>query len=452
MRKFALMAAVLAVALAGWVRVQLVAVAQDDAATDTAIAAPEAAAVQSPAGPPTKVPREQLTYDGKRFEDYQAILGQEIAPDRRAEAIQALTAFAPSGYAKEVAEIILAEMNSFDKRRLQDARTNTLQGACYVGLAEIEAEVARPLIIQAIKEGGFGAKYLALQAVRDAHAGKEMTAVLVATLQDESLWPANRILALRALERSDRRFEHHWAAVRAAVLSPSSTENMREIAVNSILREPSDTDEFLDRYASEFAVPVALDAIERGDYQGKAIAENVIVFLHREPDVVLERVLSWLSSADRPVSDQQLERVLPEPGQVIPWLVTRFDTADEPQRRAILRLMREQLQQQSWTIPLRSEIDSDDVFTVGMKFLGSVAAGEGATLADDARFHLGALATSLRPRAGKEMVDIELNKVVPDRNEAWLIRIHERLEAEKRVEQKAAQRAQQNRNARRQLQ
>jgi hypothetical protein len=52
---------------------------------------------------PVKVPREQLRYDGKTFEQWRDSLLTELKPERRVEALKALRSFGVRGYGREAA-------------------------------------------------------------------------------------------------------------------------------------------------------------------------------------------------------------------------------------------------------------------------------------------------------------------------------------------------------------
>lgn len=62
---------------------------------------PGAAEKPKPASADTPIPREDLRYDGKSFEQWCRVLLAELKPARRAEALEALEAFAARGYAVE---------------------------------------------------------------------------------------------------------------------------------------------------------------------------------------------------------------------------------------------------------------------------------------------------------------------------------------------------------------
>jgi hypothetical protein len=57
--------------------------------------------------------RPSFTYDGKPFGQWVAQLRRDLSPERRTEAIKALTAFGSHGYGKEAAEAIVAAMRDY---------------------------------------------------------------------------------------------------------------------------------------------------------------------------------------------------------------------------------------------------------------------------------------------------------------------------------------------------
>jgi beta-lactamase regulating signal transducer with metallopeptidase domain len=70
------------------------------------------AAVQTKKQP--TVPREKLRYDGKSFEEWQALLETELKPERRAEAMRAFGEFGTRGYRREAAQAIMEIVREYN--------------------------------------------------------------------------------------------------------------------------------------------------------------------------------------------------------------------------------------------------------------------------------------------------------------------------------------------------
>src|SRR5262245_16968587 len=64
--------------------------------------------------PEASIKREELRYDGKRFDEWRRILLTELKPKQRIEALTALQAFAAKGYAAEAAAAAIAVMEDWD--------------------------------------------------------------------------------------------------------------------------------------------------------------------------------------------------------------------------------------------------------------------------------------------------------------------------------------------------
>lgn len=107
MRRLAIATALITCLLTAGVRVELV--AQEPSEAPAAEQRPFAAIKATlPA-----IPREELRYDGKSFEEWQRVFRTELKTERRTEAVGAMLVFAENGYAPEAVETVIAVLNTY---------------------------------------------------------------------------------------------------------------------------------------------------------------------------------------------------------------------------------------------------------------------------------------------------------------------------------------------------
>jgi hypothetical protein len=437
MRMLTLFTVVTALLAAGAVRVQLVAVAQEptnETAPDSTAAETTPEKPTTPAGPPTKVERELLTYDGKRFEDYEAILASELAPDRRAEAIKALTAFAPSGFAEEVAKIILAEMRSFDERRYNDQRTLLLRDTCRIGLREINPEVARPLLIAALRDDNYGVRRLGLQCIREKDTSDELYEVLTNIIVDESQASTVRAAALHALNIIDPRYLRSQAIVLKAVTAENASSTLRRAAADSIAIEKTDTPEFLQEYSRNFATPLLVNYFQRSS--GATASAAAMKLLRLCPEASFEALLNLavldeqsVGSPDRTVSSENsafvFEALLGDPVWFMDQVANRYDQTDDEAKLQYLKFVSNLIRRQ---VNFRSNETLAKLPNGGIDraitFLGEASQSENRQISEEALYLLSAIGRNRSAmRSGiYELAREELRRRGVTTNEEWEVK------------------------------
>lgn len=335
MRKLTLFTVVAAVLVAGWVRVQLVAVAQEQPGGTSAAAAPTSEKAETPpAGPPTKVARELLTYDGKRFEDFEAILASELAPDRRAEAIKALTAFAPAGYAEEVAAIIFTEVESFDQLRYEGSQNELLRTTCMMGFVRVDPKFVTPLLVKAIREGSYGGRRIAISAVRKRNQSPELTEALLAVLADGAQDSETRLAALPALRLLEPPMDALYGRIRDIVLGDAGSPELREEAMQTFRFDPEAADDWKQRYAREFAVPIQIARIDRD-----GLRDGDFFAFQFAPELAFPRVAEWLAKPESPLDTFAIESILRPKEAAIAYFAPRLEEADDSAKLRTLEVL-----------------------------------------------------------------------------------------------------------------
>src|SRR5262249_34697497 len=75
---------------------------------------PQAAAEEDAGEAKRKPAREELRYDGKDFEQWRRLLLTELKPERRIEAIRAMSAFGANGYARDAAAAVIEVLRAYE--------------------------------------------------------------------------------------------------------------------------------------------------------------------------------------------------------------------------------------------------------------------------------------------------------------------------------------------------
>ena len=123
-----------------------------------------------------QVAREQLTYDGKKFQQWLDEFHTELNPVRRTEAINALTAFGARGYGKEAAEAIVAAMREYGNEQYFTTANPigqmTLAAAQGIGSSDKSRPVIAPrdsvpILVRELKEGPRDGRHFAARMLCD---------------------------------------------------------------------------------------------------------------------------------------------------------------------------------------------------------------------------------------------------------------------------------------------
>jgi HEAT repeat protein len=188
----------------------------------TGAAASAGAAREPYAALSTGAGRTRFIYDGKAFGQWVAQLRTDLSPERRMEAIKALTAFGAHGYGKEAAEAIVAAMRDyhFDVGAVSimdnsSARTgNSILQMKYAAMEavttrpgrsddrpRIAPEDAVPVLISELKEGPPNGRLFAAAACYKIGAAAKSAIPALVELVENGKDPEVRIGALRAVAR-----------------------------------------------------------------------------------------------------------------------------------------------------------------------------------------------------------------------------------------------------------
>src|SRR5262249_31413833 len=95
-----------------------------------------------------KIPREDLRYAGKTFEQWKRDLLTELKPEIRIDGINAMREFGGNGYGKEATEVILEIARGMDSDQ-SSAGASGVERACHQAIRRI-GEPATPALLRAI--------------------------------------------------------------------------------------------------------------------------------------------------------------------------------------------------------------------------------------------------------------------------------------------------------------
>ncbi len=136
---------------------------------------------REPADGGTTVAGKNVRYEGKDFESWAEELRNELSPERRAEAIQALAAFGRHGYGPQAA-----------KQIIQAARDYTMQiadadmQAVYQAFPKMPAGDVRPVILQSLESNDANERWFALVVLPIVAQREETVPLFIKKLKDPS--------------------------------------------------------------------------------------------------------------------------------------------------------------------------------------------------------------------------------------------------------------------------
>lgn len=223
MKRSAVLAALTACLLGAGLRVQLVA---QEKSNDVP-AAESTAAAKEPTLP--KVPREELRYDGKSFEDWQRVFQTELKTERRVEAIGAMWQFACNGYAQEAAETLVAVAGTLKQDPLGRTDT-TLRETIESTLAAMEPAVVVPLLKSLLEPTtAEPTQEMALRVMAKPKLRQETTLDDLAAIASDKNRPASvRSQAIRLIAGVNRPDREILPYVRALVADSGNPMALRE--------------------------------------------------------------------------------------------------------------------------------------------------------------------------------------------------------------------------------
>ncbi|MBN1588615.1 MAG: polysaccharide biosynthesis/export family protein [Pirellulales bacterium] len=314
--------------------------------------------VRGPTKSAKELARENLRYHGKSFGEWKESLETEVSPDRRFEAIQALTAFGARGYGKEAAEVIATLMRQHGGDVLDGtARTRLLaagiaaftdtEQAGKVGFPDaIPPEDGVPVLCRELSEGNRKSRGFALYALNGL--GVKASAAAPAL--------AEYIKSKASAEKGSRGTEYReWAFRNLVALDPSgeaTTDVLRATIAKPGSKYPQSLiDMAIDKSPHE-TVPDRKGDLQPGE---RGVVEFVAECLENDRAEIRQAALSdlacFLASLDRPADPIWFRRggssepfrfsqeTLDFAQKMMNRLVAAYAKADEKTRFAVIRTL-----------------------------------------------------------------------------------------------------------------
>jgi beta-lactamase regulating signal transducer with metallopeptidase domain len=300
MRKLAIATTLLACLLTAGVRVELV--AQEPAAQPAADKPPTAAT--KPTLP--AIPREELRYDGKSFEEWQRVFQTELKTERRTEAVGAMLVFAENGYAPEAVETVIAVLNTY-KPVVPNQPENDLFRAIESMLERADPNTTYKQLVNVLNESNSkAAQRVALTVLESSNYRDVPTeAALLKFGSDKSKDSALRFSALFALQVVDPENPNLIEAIRGQIADDDSRNDhmlsqWMSLAVMKSISSPYDpqggfggSNKTTVRAA---LVPILIDALRSNNKQLSAAAVESLTETGDAMGRVLPQLLEIASS------------------------------------------------------------------------------------------------------------------------------------------------------------
>jgi HEAT repeat protein len=269
--------------------------------------------------PQVRIPREDLRYNGKSFDEWRRNLLTELKPEIRVDGIKAMAEFGANGYGEEAAEVILEIMRGivFTYGELSE---NNVLGICRIAIHRIGPS-AVPVLLKGLIDPKVNARRFAAASIPNIQpAPKEaQTSVIKATKDADA---TVRALALHAGAALDVESAPFIDALAAAL--GDKAPSVRSVAFDLVINHKLG-------FKMESAVPVLIDAIKVDDSErnpkGLAILTSLgpkarpaipaIIELSKYPSR-LDDVLTALKSIEpdkRKLAIALVQAAAREPGQ-----------------------------------------------------------------------------------------------------------------------------------------
>jgi hypothetical protein len=141
------------------------------------------------------LPQEALRYDGKSFNEWRTILMTDLKPEKRIEAITALTAFGTKGYADEATAALLQGL-----KRFSDDTTARCAAIGAIDAVDHNAKGVTAALIAALKDKDDEVRCQAAEVLgKIGPDAKAAAPLLIAMIKDSREWCQCRQEAFKAL-------------------------------------------------------------------------------------------------------------------------------------------------------------------------------------------------------------------------------------------------------------
>jgi HEAT repeat protein len=298
---------------------------------------------------------ESLCYDGKSFADWKRQLGTELKPERQAEAIQALAAFAVHGYGSEAASAIIEMMRRYDvwthhSREdflARQAALNAFGKGSDPQFRAIDPALSVPLLAAELEKGNRNGRLLAVSALKEIGAAAQaaLPALTKTVVGDED--PQVRRGAREAMAVVDQTGETIASALEQmigheepeVVMDFLSSLLVRHRASMPLLRHPK-TWQFAPRARPVLKVVIGAIGHEQAAIrQGAMYAVRAVGPDAKEAVPALIRAFEKGDLDERVWSAQALAAIGPAATQAIPVFVEALKDQQKPVRQEVIEAL-----------------------------------------------------------------------------------------------------------------
>jgi HEAT repeat protein/beta-lactamase regulating signal transducer with metallopeptidase domain len=287
-------------------------------------AEPPAAQDPKPAAPP--VPKADLTYGGKSFEQWRTELVTELKPEVRIEGIKALSAFGANGYEAEAAQAILDIMKGYDVT-LRNQDDDRVIAAALEAVRKIGPAAQAPLVA-GLKDPHPNERRFAVTALSSLRAKAALPA-LIEAMKDKDV--EVRYRAIRGVARMDPQAPASILALAGVV--KDDNRNLRLEAMNHLANNAS---------KAKAAVPALVEALQDEDPEIKRTAVQVLTVIGVEAKAAVPALLKAGTDKDdgtRKRAVDALAAIEPEASQVVPLLARAVKDKSQAVRMSALNYL-----------------------------------------------------------------------------------------------------------------
>jgi HEAT repeat protein len=285
----------------------------------------EAGREVGPAGDAPAVKKEHLRYGGKSFDEWRTVLLTDLKPEVRVEAINALSAFGPNGYANEAIAAILKVMRTYQEMTGRDPDAFKVSDAGVSGSVRIGA-AALPALVSELQHGKRNGRQFAVLALQGLGQGepKAVLPVLAKALQDSDV-EVRRLAALAI-----RQLETEGTSVPA--LAKFLTNEHEDPDTRSIALEV-----FLNLGAkAKAAVPALLAAAKDRNVAIRQRTLDALAAIKPEPATIVPVLTMALADKDQQVrrsAARMVETLGASAKEAVPALIAALKNAHDPNER-----------------------------------------------------------------------------------------------------------------------
>jgi hypothetical protein len=276
------------------------------------------------------IAKEDLRYDGKTFDEWKVLLQTELKPERRAEAIRALGAFAPKGYTKEAAVAILEAMREIDFEA-HDVENLPVEAA-ETAFAKMGPEKFLP-VLDELKQGPPNGRHFAIVRLFDCKDARSKQ-VLLEALKDKDLYIRTNAFTILYWHADHK--EREWQILVPALITSLESNDEGEFKL---------TEQLLKGVEREHtkALPLVVKATKHADSRVRACALERLAEVCPDHKLLNSIVVNALDDEDggvRNTGRKHLKTLGPGVSEAVPVLIAELkkkvkEANDKPKKEPV---------------------------------------------------------------------------------------------------------------------